>query len=69
MKIVEAELKGMSKGKEEAIRYVKKEKQIYQTQNILNQVIISNNKFENTELAEKLNKLEESKERIVREER
>lgn len=57
MKIVEAELKGMSKGKEEAIRYVKKEKQIYQTQNILNQVIISNNKFENTELAEKLNKL------------
>ncbi len=32
----------MSKSKEEAIKYVKKEKRIFQIQNILNQVIISN---------------------------
>lgn len=54
MKIVETELKSMNKGKEEAIKYVKKEKQIYQIQNILNQVIMSNNKFEQKECNKKL---------------
>ena len=39
----------MTKGKEEAIKYVKKERQIYQIHNLLQQVIISNNKFESKE--------------------
>ena len=32
MKLVENELKGMSKAKDEAVKYVKKEKKIYQVQ-------------------------------------
>lgn len=69
MKIVETELRGMNKGKEEAIKYVKKEKQTFQIQNILNQVIISNNRFEVSELNKKLERLENEKERIIKEEK
>lgn len=46
MKLAEIELKNMNKGKEEAIKYVKKQRQIYQIHNILQQVIISNNKYD-----------------------
>ena len=45
MKLAEVELKNMTKGKDEAIRYVKKERHIYQIHNILQQVIISNNRY------------------------
>ena len=45
MKLAEVELRNMSKSKEEAIRYVKKERQIYQIHNILQQTIISNQKY------------------------
>ena len=38
MKLVENDLKGLSRGKEEAIRYVKTEKRVYQCQNVLGQV-------------------------------
>lgn len=49
MKLAEVELKNMTKGKDEAIRYVKKERHIYQIHNILQQVIISNNRYESKE--------------------
>ena len=48
----------MSKGKDEAIRYVKKERHIYQIHNILQQVIISNNRYESKEHEERLEKAE-----------
>jgi hypothetical protein len=44
MKIVENELRGMSKAKDEAVRYVKKEKKIFQIQNVYNQVLCSSAK-------------------------
>ena len=40
MRLVEAELKGMSKAKDEAVKYVKKEKKIFQIKNVFNQVIV-----------------------------
>lgn len=48
----------MNKGKDEAIRYVKKERQIYQIHNILQQVIISNNRHAAKEHQERLLKAE-----------
>ena len=39
MKMVETELRGMNKGKEEAIKYVKTEKMIFQVHNIIQQTI------------------------------
>lgn len=44
---------------------MKKERQIYQIHNILQQVIISNNKYESKEYIEKLQKAEAERERII----
>ena len=41
MKLVETELKGMSKAKDEAVKYVRKQKKIFQVQNIFNQVLVA----------------------------
>lgn len=38
MKLSETELKGMAKGKDEAVRYVKREKRMYQLYNAYMQV-------------------------------
>lgn len=38
MKFSETELKGMTKGKDEAIKFVKREKQIYQLHNAIIQI-------------------------------
>jgi hypothetical protein len=40
MKLVETELKGMTRAKDEAVKYVKKEKKVFQINNIFNQVIV-----------------------------
>lgn len=69
MRMVEMELKGMDKEKEEAIRFVKKEKKVFQLHNVLNQVIISNCKHELTQLNQRLDEQEKIKERIMAEER
>lgn len=45
MRIVENELKGMSSQKEEAIRFVKKERKIFLVESILQQVLRSNSGF------------------------
>lgn len=34
-------MKGMTKAKDEAVKYVKREKKIYQLQNVLNQVDVA----------------------------
>lgn len=57
MKIVESELKGMSKAKDEAVSYVKKEKKIFQLQNIFNQVLVASVKSELKKLTLKLSDL------------
>lgn len=45
MKIVENELKNMTSQKEEAIKYVKRERKIYQVESILHQVLRSNSAY------------------------
>ena len=59
----------MTKNKDEAIRYVKKERHIYQIHNILLQVVISNNRYESKEHQERLAKAEEERQRIIEEEK
>jgi chromosome segregation ATPase len=57
MKIVESELKGMSKAKDDAVSYVKREKKIFQLQNVFNQVIVASVKAELKKLKQKLGDL------------
>lgn len=59
----------MRKGKEEAIKFVKKERYIYQIQNVLHQVVIYNSKHEMGVVLEKLEKAEAEKKRIINEEK
>lgn len=59
----------MRKGKEEAIKFVKKERYIYQIQNVLHQVVIYNSKHEMGVVSEKLEKAEAEKKRIINEEK
>ena len=57
MKIVESELKGMSKAKDDAVSYVKREKKIFQLQNVFNQVLVASVKAELKKLKQKLGDL------------
>lgn len=57
MKLVENELKGMSKAKDEAVKYVRKEKRIFQLQNIFNQVLVCSAKEELKKLKQVLGDL------------
>jgi len=59
MKIVEDELKMMNRGKEEAVKYVKKEKRVYQLKNILEQVIQLKYQKEMEKLEEELQRLKD----------
>jgi hypothetical protein len=47
----------MSKAKDEAVKYVKKEKRIFQIQNIYNQVLCANAREENKKLKDQLAEL------------
>lgn len=67
MKLVENELKGMSKAKDEAVKYVRKEKKIFQIQNIFNQVLVSLAKEELKKLKNVLVELEKARDRIITE--
>ena len=57
MKLVENELKGMSKAKDEAVKYVRKEKRIFQLQNIFNQVMVASASEELKKLKNMLSEL------------
>lgn len=59
----------MSKAKDEAVRYVRKEKKIYQLNNIFNQVIVASAKEEYKRLKQTLTELEKTKDRIISEEK
>lgn len=69
MKLSEAEVKGMAKGKDEAIRFVKNEKKVYQLHNALLQIGRKNCE-ENLEVYEvKVKEAEDKKKKVVAEEK
>ena len=69
MRLVENELKGMSRAKDDAVKYVKKEKRIFQLQNVFNQVLVASAKEELKKLSTLLGELEKTRDKIIAEER
>jgi hypothetical protein len=65
MRLVENELRGMSKAKDEAVRYIKKEKKVFQAQNIYNQVLTAAAKEDVRKFRELAIELENTKDRIL----
>ena len=59
----------MSRAKDEAVKFVRKEKRVFQLQNVFNQVMVSFAKEELKKLRGKLGELERIKEKIMLEER
>lgn len=55
----------MSRAKDEAVRFVKKEKKVFQTQNVYNQVVTALAREEAKRLKELATELEKTRERIV----
>ena len=69
MKVVENELKSMSKAKEQAVAYVKQEKKMFQLENVMGQVRVGEAQETTDKLQIKLKELEEERDRVISEER
>lgn len=65
MKLVESELKSMSKAKDQAVAFVKQEKKLFQLQNVMGQVNVGEAKEESEKLRNKLKDLEEERDRVI----